>query len=42
MHPIGRFGEPGEIAEAIAFIASDQASFSTGAIVLVDGSYLAR
>jgi len=42
MHPMGRLGEPREVAEAIAFLASDQASFITGAIVPVDGGYLAR
>jgi NAD(P)-dependent dehydrogenase (short-subunit alcohol dehydrogenase family) len=41
-HPIGRLGEPEEVAQAIAFLASDQASFITGAIVPVDGGYLAR
>jgi NAD(P)-dependent dehydrogenase (short-subunit alcohol dehydrogenase family) len=42
MHPMGRLGEPEEVAEAIAFLASDQASFITGAILPVDGGYLAR
>ena len=42
MHPMGRLGEPGEVAQAIAFLASDQASFITGAILPVDGGYLAR
>lgn len=42
MHPMGRLGEPSEIAEAIAFLAGDEASFVTGAILPVDGGYLAR
>jgi NAD(P)-dependent dehydrogenase (short-subunit alcohol dehydrogenase family) len=42
MHPMGRLGEPGEVAQAIAFLASDQASFITGAILPVDGGYLAQ
>ncbi len=35
--PIGRFGKPEEIAAAIAFLASDDASFVVGANLLVDG-----
>ena len=42
MHPMGRLGEPEEVARAIAFLASDEASFITGAILPVDGGYLAR
>jgi NAD(P)-dependent dehydrogenase (short-subunit alcohol dehydrogenase family) len=41
-HPIGRLGEPSEVAEAICFLASDAASFITGAILPVDGGYLAQ
>ncbi len=41
-HPIGRLGEPHEVAEAIAFLASDAASFITGAVLPVDGGYLAQ
>ena len=39
---MGRLGEPDEVARAIAFLASDEASFITGAILPVDGGYLAR
>ena len=35
--PIGRFAEPGEIAAAVAFLASDDASFITASSFLVDG-----
>ncbi|MBA2714162.1 MAG: SDR family oxidoreductase [Rubrobacteraceae bacterium] len=41
-HPVGRLGEPPEVASAILFLASDEASFVTGAILPVDGGYLAR
>lgn len=39
--PIGRLGTPEEIAEVICFLASDSASFVTGAICSVDGGYTA-
>jgi NAD(P)-dependent dehydrogenase (short-subunit alcohol dehydrogenase family) len=42
MHPMGRIGEPTEVAEAILFLASDAASFITGAVLPVDGGYLAQ
>ena len=41
-HPIGRLGEPSEVANAILFLASDEASFVTGVILPVDGGYLAQ
>jgi NAD(P)-dependent dehydrogenase (short-subunit alcohol dehydrogenase family) len=41
-HPMGRFGKPIEVARALAFLASDDASFITGTILPVDGGYLAQ
>ena len=41
-HPLGRFGTANEIANVIVFLASDQASFVTGANWPVDGGYLAQ
>ena len=35
--PLGRVAEPEEIAGAVRFLASDQASFITGEVLLVDG-----
>ncbi|PWC40941.1 SDR family oxidoreductase [Azospirillum sp. TSO35-2] len=41
-HPIGRIGQPQEVAEAIAFLASPAASFITGAMLMVDGGWTAQ
>ena len=40
--PIGRFGQPEEIADVVAFLLSDDARYITGAVIPVDGGYLAR
>ena len=42
LHPIGRLGEPEEVASLAVFLASDEASFVHGAYFPVDGGYLAR
>ena len=42
LHPMGRLAEPEEIAYAALFLASDEASFITGACLPVDGGYLAQ
>ena len=41
-HPIGRFGEAGEVAEAVLFLASDRSSFITGEILRVDGGLVVK
>ncbi len=42
MHPIGRVGQPSDIANAAMFLASDQASFITGEYLCVDGGFMAQ
>jgi NAD(P)-dependent dehydrogenase (short-subunit alcohol dehydrogenase family) len=40
--PLGRLGEPAEVAEVVEFLLSDRASYVTGATLLVDGGVVAR
>src|SRR6266852_6409892 len=42
MHPIGRAGQPEEIAEAVLWLCSDKASFVTGQSLAVDGGWTAK
>lgn len=42
LHPQNRLGEPEEVAELVAWLASDAASFVNGSVQTVDGAYLAR
>ena len=41
MHPVGRFGKPMEIAEAVLWLCSDRSSFMTGHYMVLDGGMLA-
>ena len=41
MHPLGRMGTPEDVAAAVAFLASEEAGWITGAVLPVDGGYLA-
>lgn len=41
-HPIGRLGQPGEVAELVIWLSSDKASFVTGNYYPADGGYLAQ
>jgi NAD(P)-dependent dehydrogenase (short-subunit alcohol dehydrogenase family) len=42
LHMLNRFGSADEVANAILFLASDEASFITGTCLMVDGGYTAK
>lgn len=42
LEPIGRLGQPEDIANAALFLASDESAFATGAPFIIDGGYVAR
>jgi NAD(P)-dependent dehydrogenase (short-subunit alcohol dehydrogenase family) len=41
-YPLGRLGRPEDIARAALYLASDEASWTTGAILTVDGGIMAQ
>jgi NAD(P)-dependent dehydrogenase (short-subunit alcohol dehydrogenase family) len=42
MHPMGRFGQPEDVANTAVFLASDEAGWTTGSVITVDGGYSAQ
>jgi len=42
LHPIGRLGQPDEVAELVLWLSSDKASFVTGSYYPIDGGYLSQ
>jgi NAD(P)-dependent dehydrogenase (short-subunit alcohol dehydrogenase family) len=42
LHPMGRFGQPAEVASAAVFLASDESGWTTGSVITVDGGYSAQ
>ena len=39
LQPLGRLGQPEEVAELVLFLASDKAKFITGSLQVIDGGY---
>jgi NAD(P)-dependent dehydrogenase (short-subunit alcohol dehydrogenase family) len=42
LHPMGRFGQPDEIASAAVFLGSDESGWTTGSVLTIDGGYSAQ
>jgi NAD(P)-dependent dehydrogenase (short-subunit alcohol dehydrogenase family) len=42
LHPMGHIGKPQDIANGIAFLASEEAGFMTGSELVIDGGYTAQ
>jgi NAD(P)-dependent dehydrogenase (short-subunit alcohol dehydrogenase family) len=42
LHPMGRFGQPGEIANAAVFLGSEESGWTTGSVLTIDGGYSAQ
>jgi NAD(P)-dependent dehydrogenase (short-subunit alcohol dehydrogenase family) len=42
LHPIGRMGDPDDIAWGVVYLASDEAAFVTGSELVIDGGYTAQ
>jgi 3(or 17)beta-hydroxysteroid dehydrogenase len=42
LHPLGRLGQPDEIAYGILYLASDESKFVTGSELVIDGGYTAQ
>jgi meso-butanediol dehydrogenase / (S,S)-butanediol dehydrogenase / diacetyl reductase len=42
MHPMGRFGQPEDVASAAVFLASDESRWTTGSVMTIDGGYCAQ
>jgi meso-butanediol dehydrogenase/(S,S)-butanediol dehydrogenase/diacetyl reductase len=42
LHPIGRFGQPDDIANAAVFLGSDESGWTTGSVLTIDGGYSAQ
>ena len=40
--PVGRMGQPGEIAHTALYLASDEAAFVTGSALVIDGGWTAK
>ena len=42
MHPMGRFGQPEDVASAAVFLGSDESRWTTGSVLTIDGGYSAQ